>query len=83
MSSGHGNYIVTFKSGTEDHVLESAIKDIESRGGKITHKYDTVLKGFAASVPDDHLSTLQSHEHVDNIESDGPVTTQAKQLGIK
>ncbi|KAL1924601.1 uncharacterized protein VTP21DRAFT_4255 [Calcarisporiella thermophila] len=75
-----GKYIVVFKQDTPADVIEKAANDIKDKGGEIGHRYDSVLKGFSATVPDHHLGTLDAHEHVDYIESDGVVTTCAKQL---
>ena len=49
---------------------------IRSQGGKIGHEYSTTFQGFQATIPKGTVSTLQSHEHVDNIEEDSKVQTQ-------
>ncbi|KAI9470562.1 MAG: hypothetical protein EXX96DRAFT_510848, partial [Benjaminiella poitrasii] len=79
MSSSH--YIVTFKRDTPDEVIDQHIKDCESSGAKIKHRYNAAIKGFSVEVPDDTVSTLSfDNPHVTNVEADGEVTTQGKSL---
>ncbi|KAK9717440.1 hypothetical protein K7432_006197 [Basidiobolus ranarum] len=77
-----GDYIVMFNEGTPRSAIDDAASKIESQGGSIKHRYDAGIIGFAASIPDDHLSSLNVSEHVKLIEPDGEVTTCAKNLGI-
>lgn len=56
---GSGSYIVVFKAGVAKDVVEKAIKDVEAKGGKINHRYDTVFTGFAATVPDSVLCEFE------------------------
>ncbi|KAJ3186715.1 hypothetical protein HDU85_007535 [Gaertneriomyces sp. JEL0708] len=77
-----GKYVVAFKADTPQDVIDQAAKDIEAQGGKIGHKYDTVMKGFAATLPDNLLTTFKAHDKVDYIEADGEVSAYAKTLGI-
>ena len=49
----------------------------------MTNRYETVLNGFAAEIPDSFLGNLQGNDLVDYIEPDGPVTAYASALGIK
>ncbi|KAI0745678.1 protease propeptide/inhibitor [Earliella scabrosa] len=73
-----GRYIVVFK----DHVSQSEIDkhadDVASNGGSVGHRYNTVLKGFSATIPDQYFQKLQSLQGdvIDYIEPDGIVTTQ-------
>lgn len=55
-STRTGKYIVVFKTNTPIEVLYEAIKQCEAAGGKIKHKYESVMIGFAAEMPDDVLS---------------------------
>ncbi|KAK9765356.1 hypothetical protein K7432_006377 [Basidiobolus ranarum] len=80
--SSTGDYIVMYHEGTPRSVIDEAVSQVESQGGTIKHRYDTGIFGFAASIPDNHLSTLHVSEHVKLIEPDGEVTTCAKNLGI-
>ncbi|KAI8913835.1 hypothetical protein PhCBS80983_g04375 [Powellomyces hirtus] len=82
MSAKTGSYIVVFKPDTPDHVIEKAAKDVEASGGKIGHRYDSTMKGFSATVPDQVITTFQAHENLDYIEADGEVTAYAKSVGI-
>lgn len=43
--------------------------------GKVTHEY-TLFKGFAAYLPQGHLTTLSTHPAVDEVENDQQVHTQ-------
>ncbi|EIW63528.1 protease propeptide/inhibitor [Trametes versicolor FP-101664 SS1] len=73
-----GKYIVVFK----DHVTQSEIdkyaSQVNSNGGEVQQRYDSVLKGFSATIPDQFLTQLQSlqSDTIDYIEPDSIVTTQ-------
>ncbi|ORY01925.1 hypothetical protein K493DRAFT_346988 [Basidiobolus meristosporus CBS 931.73] len=80
--SSTGDYIVMFHEGTPRSVIDEEVNKVQSQGGTIKHRYDSGIFGFAASIPDDHLTALNVSEHVKLIEPDGEVTTCAKNLGI-
>jgi hypothetical protein len=44
-----------FKSATPASVIEKAIKDVEAAGGRIIHRYEATILGFAAELPDQLL----------------------------
>jgi len=79
--SGEKKYIVVFKdSATEDDIERYADGVEHDGGGEIIHRYDTILKGFAATMSETHLNTLQSNlqsSPIDYIEEDGVVTIQS------
>ncbi|KAF9348214.1 hypothetical protein BGX26_000363 [Mortierella sp. AD094] len=74
------NVIVVFKKGTELSVIDAAVKDVESQGGKIKHRYNSALLGFSAEVPDVGINALNTHAEVDYVEADGKVSTYAQSL---
>ncbi|KAF9390770.1 hypothetical protein CPB97_008459 [Podila verticillata] len=82
-SASSNKVIVVFKAGTPAEEIEAAVKDCESKGGKITHRYNAALLGFAAEMPDTAVQTLTVHPHVDYVEPDGPVSIYAKNLMTK
>ena len=63
------SYIVSFKEDTQQSVVDKLIKDIESAGGKITHRY-TIIRGFAGQIPPKMLDILRAHEKIASIEAD-------------
>ncbi|KAF2760543.1 hypothetical protein EJ05DRAFT_498504 [Pseudovirgaria hyperparasitica] len=65
---------VSLKEGHSKEKLEAAKQSITDQGGKITKEFK-LIDGFTAEIPDDKLSTLESHEGVD-VEKDQVVTTQ-------
>jgi len=71
------NFIVTFKDDASEQKIADVKEQIKENGGQITQEY-TLIKGFAASIPDAFLSNLQSlhADVIDAIEPDGKVTTQ-------
>ncbi|KAK3899463.1 hypothetical protein C8A05DRAFT_36924 [Staphylotrichum tortipilum] len=69
------SYIVTCKDTASDAEVEAAKQHARDQGGKIGHEY-TLIKGFQVTFPDDAITTLESHEHVQAVELDGEVTTQ-------
>ncbi|KAJ3037241.1 hypothetical protein HDV00_001873 [Rhizophlyctis rosea] len=74
-----GKYIVVFKDGTSQDVINAAEADVTRQGGKITQRYTATFKGFAAEIPDNILSTFTTNAHVDSIEPDGEVSIYAKE----
>lgn len=73
-----GKYIVVFKKQVTQDQVDQYIAEVNNNGGKVTQRFDgSVLLGFAAHIPDEHLLSLKSLEGiVDYIEPDQPVTTQ-------
>uniref|UniRef100_A0A060TDJ9 ARAD1D48334p n=1 Tax=Blastobotrys adeninivorans TaxID=409370 RepID=A0A060TDJ9_BLAAD len=70
-----GRYIVRFKASATDDEYKKTIEGIKAAGGKVTHEY-TLFKGFAAYLPQGHLTTLSTHPAVDEVENDQQVHTQ-------
>ena len=68
--------IITLAEGADAKELADAKKQILAQGGKITHEY-TLIKGFAAELPDSLLTTLVSNTSI-NVEEDQVVTTQVR-----
>ncbi|EIN11988.1 hypothetical protein PUNSTDRAFT_142175 [Punctularia strigosozonata HHB-11173 SS5] len=61
--------------------LATANTEMASGSGEVSNVYDSVLKGFAAQIPDSYLTQLQAFQAeagsvIDYIEPDGIVTTQ-------
>jgi hypothetical protein len=71
-----GKYIVVFKDAATDQQIQNYVNSITLEGGQVGHRYDSVLKGFSATIPDSLLSNLQGDSIIDYIEPDGVVTTQ-------
>ena len=69
------SYIVTLKDHVTDAEVTAIKKDAVENGGKITHEY-TLIKGFAVEYPEDRVSTLESHPHVQAVERDQEMKTQ-------
>ncbi|KAF8492304.1 protease propeptide/inhibitor [Gautieria morchelliformis] len=74
-----GKYIVIFKNNVSQDRVNKYATDVTENGGSVTNRYDSVMKGFAATIPDQYLTTLQSlqgGDEIDYIEPDSTVTTQ-------
>ncbi|RPD59777.1 protease propeptide/inhibitor [Lentinus tigrinus ALCF2SS1-6] len=73
-----GKYIVVFKDNVSQNDIDKYAQEVAENGGQVNQRYDTVLKGFSASIPDSYLQQLQSFTGsvIDYIEPDGIVTTQ-------
>ncbi|KAK0547273.1 hypothetical protein OC845_004200, partial [Tilletia horrida] len=68
-----------YKKDAPQAQIDSQIADIEGQGGKITQKYEGLMKGFAAQIPP-HIATALSseseggkHPHIDYVEPDSEV----------
>jgi len=73
-----GKYIVVFKENVTPEQIGKYINDVNSNGGEVGQRFDPVLNGFSATIPDGFLSHLQSLQGdlIDYIEPDGVVRTQ-------
>ncbi|KDQ57619.1 hypothetical protein JAAARDRAFT_35312 [Jaapia argillacea MUCL 33604] len=71
-----GKYIVVFKESTTPEQINKYADEVSSNGGQVSQRYDSVLKGFSATIPDAFLQQLQGSDVIDYIEPDGIVTTQ-------
>ncbi|KAK3829198.1 MAG: protease propeptide/inhibitor [Benniella sp.] len=73
--------IVIFKDNTPQSEIDEAVRQVESSGGRITQRYNTLMLGFAATFPEaeasiNALNALNSHPQLDYMEDDGVVRTQ-------
>lgn len=75
LSATMSKYIVTLKENTSDDEANQIKQQIEQLGGKITQEY-SLIKGFAAELPEVAASKVQSSPHVLLFEADQPVHTQ-------
>ncbi|ORY75802.1 hypothetical protein BCR37DRAFT_395479 [Protomyces lactucae-debilis] len=68
-------FIVNLKDDASDAQVADAKKLIEKQGGTIKDTF-TLIKGFSAEFPKDHVGTLEAHEAVTSVEADGEMKTQ-------
>ncbi|MDX1670155.1 MAG: S8 family serine peptidase, partial [Limnobacter sp.] len=59
--------------------LNGVIKLLPLEGAKITHKYDSALFGFAATMPEELANKLRQHRLVDYVEQDQVLSLDATQ----
>lgn len=76
-----GQYIVVFKTGTQRSMLISAQDRVRSLGGKVTHTYTAVVKGFSASLSDSAVQALRAMPDVAYIEVDQVGSLNTIQVG--
>ncbi|KAJ3104498.1 RNA-splicing factor [Phlyctochytrium planicorne] len=74
--------IVMFKAGTPADKIEAAVKEIEAAGGSVGHRYSATILGFAATIPDNVLTSFQANDLIETIEADGEVSIYAKEKGL-
>ncbi|CAI7589889.1 unnamed protein product [Penicillium bialowiezense] len=68
-------YLVTAKKDASPEEVEATKQHARDQGGEIKHEY-SLIKGFSVAFPNDAVTTLESHEHVDNVELDQEATTK-------
>ncbi|KAJ7783175.1 protease propeptide/inhibitor [Mycena metata] len=76
-----GKFIITFKSSATKEQIDEFAATVKSEGGEVGHRYDTVMKGFSATLSEKTLTKFNSLQAeadspIDFIEPDGVVTTQ-------
>ena len=82
-ASAMESYIVMFKKATPTASQQALIEGVEAAGGKITQRYETVLSGFAATMPAKHAEMLQEDPGIEAVEHDGEVTMASMPLGLE
>jgi len=68
-----------FKESASSDEINKYADEVSKAGGEVKDRYDTVLKGFSATIPAQFLLQLQTNLQdgpIDYIEPDGVVTTQ-------
>ncbi|OSX66390.1 hypothetical protein POSPLADRAFT_1053041 [Postia placenta MAD-698-R-SB12] len=73
-----GKYIVVFKDHVTEAQINDYVNDVNANGGQVGQRFDPVLNGFSATIPDVYLTKLQSLQDdvISYIEPDGVVKTQ-------
>ncbi|ODQ64632.1 protease propeptide/inhibitor [Nadsonia fulvescens var. elongata DSM 6958] len=69
------SFIFRCKESTGDEELSKLKQDVVGKGGTITHEY-TLFKGFAATLPEDSVTALEEHPHIEAVEKDQEVKIQ-------
>ncbi len=73
-------YIVVFKDGTQDAVVDSALENVKRGHGATEHfRYKNAIKGFAAQLNAKALESLRSDPNVEYIEEDQEITIDTTQ----
>ena len=76
-----GRYIVVLKQQSSRTVAADARSVAVDKGGRITHRYQTALKGFSAKLPDRAVQALRANPAVAYIEADRRVSIDGDQTG--
>ncbi|EPQ57448.1 hypothetical protein GLOTRDRAFT_127803 [Gloeophyllum trabeum ATCC 11539] len=74
-----GKYIVVFKQDATQEDIDKCTNELTAAGGEVKDRYDTIMKGFSATIPATfllQLQNLQNNGPIDYIEPDSTVTTQ-------
>ncbi|KAJ6625651.1 hypothetical protein B0H10DRAFT_2211922 [Mycena sp. CBHHK59/15] len=61
-----GKYIVVFKSSASKEDIEKFAQTVSGDGGEVTHRYDSLMKGFAATLNEKTLQQFQSLQSEDD-----------------
>jgi len=74
-------FIVVFKKNVAQDTIDRQADAVEQNGGSVNNRFDSIMKGFSAVIPEEYLLALQSNLQQDNspiayIEPDSTVTTQ-------
>lgn len=80
-AAGESRYIVVFKRPAAIDAIRSARAGAQARGGQVHFDYQSVLNGFAATLPAPAVEALQRNPNVERIEPDTTVTAAVTQVG--
>lgn len=67
------SYIVMFKRSATAVEQQAIVDAVKAEGGTITHRYGTLIPGFAAQMPASKAEALQDDPAIDVVEHDGEV----------
>jgi aqualysin 1 len=77
-----GRYIVVFRPDTGRDRVDAALAELLADPAvTLNYRYETVLNGFAATLPDRAVEALRRNPHVEYIEADQVVTIDTTQSG--
>ncbi|KAG6878477.1 hypothetical protein C0992_008102 [Termitomyces sp. T32_za158] len=65
--SDQPRYIIVFKPNVTKEQVDKYAEEVDSNGGKVTNRYDSVLNGFAAHLPNTYFQNLQGDDAIDYI----------------
>ncbi|PCH43851.1 protease propeptide/inhibitor [Wolfiporia cocos MD-104 SS10] len=73
-----GKYIVVFKDHVTASQIDEYVNSVNANGGSVGRRFDSLLNGFSATIPDSYLTQLQSLQGdvIDYIEPDQEVRIQ-------
>ena len=60
-----------FKPGTSEEVMNEVKTQVLDSGGLIYEQY-TIIKGFAAEIPESYVQVLEETSNIQSIEEDKP-----------
>ncbi len=73
-------YIVVFKDGTSDQVVNTALDNVKRGQGATEHfRYNAAVKGFAATLNAQALESLRSNPDVEYVEEDQEISIETTQ----
>lgn len=73
-------YIVVFKDGTSDQVVDTALENVKRGHGATEHfRYKSAVKGFAVTLNPQALESLRSNPDVEYVEEDQEISIETTQ----
>ncbi|KAL5528247.1 hypothetical protein ACEPAF_7383 [Sanghuangporus sanghuang] len=72
------NYIVVFNDEVTQEQIDKYVQDVKEGGGQVNQRFDAILNGFSATIPDKTLESFKSLQGdvIKYIEPDQTVTIQ-------
>lgn len=77
-----GRYIVVFNKTSSKEAARSASRDARASDGRIHYRYNSAIKGFAATLSKRAVESLRSNPNVDFIEADQRINLSATQSPV-
>ncbi len=74
-----GRYIVVFNKSVSGAAVKSESQRVQARGGQIHYRYDSAIKGFAATLSKQAVESLRKDSRVAYIEADQRIRLSATQ----
>ncbi|KAK9895927.1 hypothetical protein P389DRAFT_196043 [Cystobasidium minutum MCA 4210] len=71
------SFIVCLKDDSTEEDYKKQVDAIKAKGGTVDKHFGDVMKGFSATIPEDHVSTLEQDPCIQFIEPDSEVKIQS------
>ncbi|KAG2008544.1 hypothetical protein CC2G_013967 [Coprinopsis cinerea AmutBmut pab1-1] len=67
-------YVIAFRRGVTPEEVDLYMQTINNNGGKVIRRFESIINGFKAELPEEFLENLRHERTIEYIEPEGVVT---------